>query len=239
MFSFLSQRRRQAEWMDADDVDPQELDRSLAYLRRVNSGLGYNRTTLGYLKKYSCSWRPGQRIDVLDVATGSADLPRMILHWADRNGLNVHVVGIDRHPVTARIAAQEPLPARLRIVQADVFDLPFEPNSFDYVLCAMFLHHLDDADITRALVNMNRLARRGMIIADLLRGVRASFWIYLFTLWAGRVARHDARVSIAQALNRREVLRQRERAGLDFTQLHLRFGHRFVLAGEKDDKVKG
>ena len=36
MFPNLSQRRREAEWMDEDDVDPALLADSLAFIRRVN-----------------------------------------------------------------------------------------------------------------------------------------------------------------------------------------------------------
>ena len=82
---FLSSRRRQPEWMDAPDADPAELRRSLLFIRRVNRLFGYTRSTLGHLKRFSRRWKPGERVRILDVATGSADVPRAILRWADRH----------------------------------------------------------------------------------------------------------------------------------------------------------
>ena len=43
---FFRRRHRQHEWMDSPDRDPAELDRALAFIRRVNRCSGYNRQTL-------------------------------------------------------------------------------------------------------------------------------------------------------------------------------------------------
>src|SRR5262245_3917992 len=75
---FLSQRRREEEWMDAPGVDPRTLQDSLRFIRRVNSLLGYTRATIGHLKRFSREWKKDEPIRILDVATGSADIPRAI-----------------------------------------------------------------------------------------------------------------------------------------------------------------
>jgi 2-polyprenyl-3-methyl-5-hydroxy-6-metoxy-1,4-benzoquinol methylase len=230
--AFLSHRRRQREWMDAPDADADELRHSLGFIRRINWALGYTRATIRHLERFSRSWKRGERIDIIDLATGSADIPRAILRWADRKGFDVHIVGIDRHPVTVRSAEEGPSDPRLRIVQADVFDLPFAPASFDYALTAMFLHHLDDPEVVAVLRTMGRLARRGVIVADLLRHYRAYAWVSLFTLLSNPMVRHDAKASVGQAFVKTEVLRLRDEAGLNSARYHRHFGHRFVLAGE-------
>jgi ubiquinone/menaquinone biosynthesis C-methylase UbiE len=219
--------------MDETDADPQLVERSLAYIRRINALLGYTRATLAHLKRFSRSWRPNQAIRIIDLATGSADIPRAILRWASKRGFDVRIVAVDRHPVTVAAARSAWRDPRLQVVQADVFDLPFAPGSFDYALNAMFLHHLDEGEIVRVLRTMSSLARRGVIVADLLRHRRAYAWISLLSAFANPMVRHDARVSVAQALTRAEVLRLREQAGLEFARYYRHFGHRFVLAGEK------
>jgi SAM-dependent methyltransferase len=239
MLNFPFQRRREGEWMDARGVDPRELRRSLGFIRRVNSMLGYTRATLGHLQQFSGGWRPGERIDIVDLATGSGDLPRAILRWAGGRGFDVRVVGVDRHAVTARVAAQGPGDPRLGIVQADVFQLPFAPGSFDYALCGMFLHHLDDEQAVRLLSIMGRLARRGVIVADLLRHRRAMWWVRLLTVASTPMIRHDARASVAQAYTRGEIVRLRDLARVGFMRYYRHFGHRFVLAGEKGGDNRG
>ena len=235
-FPPLRSRQRQAEWMDDPAADPGDLRRSLAYIRRINTLLGYTRASVGHLRRFSRNWRPGETIRILDVATGSADIPRAILRWADRKGFDLRIVAVDRHAVTASAAALATTDPRLQIVQADVFDLPFPPGSFDYALTAMFLHHLDEAQIVEVLRTMDRLATRGIVVADLLRHYRAYAWITLFTALANPMVRHDAKVSVAQALSRQEVLELRDQAAINYVRYDEHFGHRFVLAGEKDGR---
>ena len=220
--------------MDADGVDVPQLRCSLAYIRRINQFLGYTRATLAHLQRFSARWKPGERIDVVDLATGSADVPLAIVRWGARRGFDVHVVGVDRHEKTID-AAREAIAAepRIRIVQGDALAVPFDAGSFDYAVCSMFLHHLSDDEAEAVLRTMGRLARRGVIAADLLRHRRAYAWISLLSMLANPIVRHDARVSVRQAFNREEVLHLRDRAGLSFAQYHRHFGHRFVLAGEK------
>jgi ubiquinone/menaquinone biosynthesis C-methylase UbiE len=230
------ERRRQPEWMDDPAVDPAELRQSLAYLRRINSLLGYNRSIVRHLDRFSRRWPPGRPVHVVDVATGSGDLPRAILGWSGRRGFDVWVVGVDLHATSVRIAAELTPPhlsPRLRFVQADALRLPFADGSFDYATSALFLHHLDEDSAVAVIREMARVARRGIVVADLLRHRRAYAWITLLTLFSRPMARHDARASVAQAFTRDEVLRLRDRAGVDFTSYSRHFGHRFAIAGER------
>ena len=59
-----------------------DLERALAFIRRVNSLFGYTRSIVRHLERFSRGWKKGQRIDIVDLATGSADIPRAILKWA-------------------------------------------------------------------------------------------------------------------------------------------------------------
>ncbi|MDB5319810.1 MAG: Methyltransferase type 11 [Phycisphaerales bacterium] len=231
---FLSHRRRQREWMDEPDADADALRQSLGFIRRINSLLGYTRATLKHLDHFSRSWKQGERINIVDLATGSADIPRAILRWADRKGFDVHIVGVDRHPVTVQAAEAGPADPRLRIVQGDVFNLPFPAGSFDYALTAMFLHHLDDAEVVTVLRTMGSLARRGVIIADLLRHYRAYAWVSLFTAFSSPMVRHDAKVSVGQAFSKNEILQISREAGLKSARYYRHFGHRFVLTATMD-----
>jgi len=229
----LSSRRREAEWMDAPDADPELLRKSLAYIRWVNRLFGYTRAMLSHLQRFSRRWKPGEPIRILDVATGSADIPRAILKWADRRHFNVRVVGVDLQATVAAEAATSNPDSRIRIVRANALDLPFADASFDYAITSMFMHHLDEEAVVKVLGEMARVAQRGILAADISRNRRAYMWISLFTLLANPMVRHDARVSVAQAFNREEVLSLRDRAGVEFASYHRHFGHRFILGGER------
>jgi 2-polyprenyl-3-methyl-5-hydroxy-6-metoxy-1,4-benzoquinol methylase len=221
--------------MDGPAVDPRILARSLKFIRIINSLLGYTRATLGHFKHFSSQWKPGQRVTILDVATGSADIPRSILSWSEMAGFDVRIVGVDRHAETSAIAAEQTRgqSQKLAIVRGDALRLPFGDASFDYAMTNMFLHHLDEEAIVQVLREMDRVARRGVIVAELIRNRRAYFWISLFTVAANPMVRHDARVSVAQAFNREEVLSLRDRANIRYAEYHEHSAHRFTLAGVK------
>ena len=220
--------------MDAADVDPRLLDDSLRFIRRVNLLLGYTRATISHLQRFSRAWRPGQRVTMLDFATGSADVPLAIVAWGRRRGFDVRVVGLDLHETTCDLAraATRHEPA-IEIVRGDALDPPFDDGTFDYALSSMFLHHLSDDDAVKVLAAMGRVAQRGIVAADLLRHARAYAWISVLTLLSNPIVRHDARVSVAQAFTQCEALQLRDRAGVEFAGFYRHFGHRFVLAGEK------
>ncbi len=221
--------------MDLPDADPEQLRRSLAFIRKINAALGYKRATLKHLERFSRRWAAGQTITILDVATGSGDIPMAILQWADRRKLKVRIVGIDLHAETARTAAAAMgNEQRFSVVRGDAAQLPFDDAAFDYVMTSMFLHHLDDEMAIAVLQEISRVARRGVIVSDLLRNHRAYAWITLFTLFAGPMVKHDARVSVAQAFKYNEILDLRNRAEMEFATYFHHFGHRFILAGEKD-----
>jgi ubiquinone/menaquinone biosynthesis C-methylase UbiE len=220
--------------MDEPDVDRARLRHSLSFICLINRMLGYMRATLWHFERLSRTWEPGQAIHVLDVATGSADIPRALAKWGRRRGFDLRIVGLDRHPLTARFADERTsdIP-NIRIIRGDALSLPFACDTFDYVITNMFLHHLEDDQIVRALKEMDRVARRGIVAADLLRHRRAYAWITLLTLFSTPMLKHDARLSVAQALTRPEVLEIRRRAGVDYAEYFRHTGHRFVLAGDK------
>jgi ubiquinone/menaquinone biosynthesis C-methylase UbiE len=238
-YTALRQRCRSEEWMDDPNADPAELERSLLFIRRVNALFGYTRSTLRHLDRFADRWNRGETIRILDVATGSADVPLAVLRWAKKRGHDVHIIGLDLHAKTVEAARQEVatagIPAeKLTVVQGDATALPFEARSFDYVMTSMFLHHLDEPVVVKVLQEMDRVSRRGVIVADLVRRRRAYAWISLFTLLAGPMVRHDARVSVGQAFKKAEIERLRDQAGLSYATYQAAFGHRFVLAGEKN-----
>jgi ubiquinone/menaquinone biosynthesis C-methylase UbiE len=106
LFASLRSRQRQPEWMDDPAADPADLRRSLGYIRRINALLGYTRATVGHLKRFGRGWRRGETIRILDVATGSADIPRAVLRWSAGAGFDVRIVAIDLHHATLKLAAE-------------------------------------------------------------------------------------------------------------------------------------
>lgn len=234
------------EWMDDPAVDARQLASSLGFIRRVNRFLGGSAAVLYHLRRWSRRWptvataeAEQKPITMLDVATGSADIPLAICRWAHRAGQRVEILGLDLHPTTLALAQQhirttDPT-APIRLLRGDALALPFADRSVDYVLSSMFFHHLPNALVPRALAEMVRVARRGVVVNDLLRGSLARVGIHALTLWADPIDRHDARVSVRKAWSRPEVETWRDTIGAPWLAYRPHWASRFTLAGERPD----
>ena len=100
--------------------------------------------------------RPGQR--VLDVACGTGIVARVA---ADRLAGAGRVVGVDLNE--AMLAVARRVRPDLEWRQGDAGALPFEPASFDRVLCQMALMFFPDR--ARALREMRRVTAPGGVVA--------------------------------------------------------------------------
>ena len=76
---------------------------------------------------------------VLDVGCGMGRFADVAARWG------AYVVGIDLS-LAAEVAARNLACREATILQADVFELPFAPSSFDYIYSIGVLHHTPDCE---------------------------------------------------------------------------------------------
>jgi len=229
------------ELMDEPGVDRAELASALRFIRGVNRWLGGTAVVLRHLNAWSARWDRSPNaspIRILDIATGSGDIPQAILKWAQRRHISVDLIGLDLHATTLAIAREwstQPIPpgSSLTYLQGDALRLPFADASIDYVLTSMFFHHLSNDQVLAALREMLRVARRGIIINDLLRSRWALAGISALTLFASRIDRHDARVSVRKAWIRNEVEAWAAAIHAPWLGYHSHLFSRFTLVGER------
>lgn len=207
-------QRTVPEQMDAPAVHPDALRRALRFIRRINTLLGYNRATVRVLDNV------GGGGSILDVACGSADLFTYLPGH--------RYIGLDFHQTTLGIARDWQPGATL--VRADALRLPFADDSVDIAVCQMALHHFETAQARQIVTEMERVTRRGWVVADLLRHRRALAWITLLTLFAGPLVRHDARTSVKQAWSPAEARALGKPYDAHYAET---FGHRFLLVRRK------
>src|SRR5262249_37166094 len=119
-------RSNEAELIDGSDYDRTELIESLRDLRRINRWLGGKRALAKHLfPMIKATGR--KRIRLLDVGTGSADIPEMIVDWARAHGLRIEFVVLDLNEVAARAARHHTAGyPEIKVVCADALHLPFE-----------------------------------------------------------------------------------------------------------------
>jgi SAM-dependent methyltransferase len=194
-------RSAELELMDRPGQPRELLTEDLRNLRVINRFLGCHRNVLRGLARLVRADRL-QDFTLLDVGTGSADIPGAIVRWARRRNIAARVSGLEREAITVEQAVMQTksLP-EIAIIQGDALALPFRAGSFDFILASQLLHHFTDDQIVALLRNWARLARRAIIVSDLVRHPLAYHGIRLLTLGLTRneMTRVDAPLSVRRA----------------------------------------
>jgi 2-polyprenyl-3-methyl-5-hydroxy-6-metoxy-1,4-benzoquinol methylase len=207
------------EMMDRPQPVTPELVSDLRNLRQLNRHFGSYALTRYFLRRWI---QPGAELRVLDLATGSGDIPRLVVDYAREIGAKATVDAVDQQSSTLQIArglsADYP---EIDFKQGDVLSFG-EERQYDIVLCSLALHHFDEAAAVRLLERCRNLSRGFVLVSDLRRGFLATVGVYLLTalIYRDPMTRTDGRLSVARAFSFREFGLLAERAGWK------RFGHR-------------
>jgi ubiquinone/menaquinone biosynthesis C-methylase UbiE len=134
---------------------------------------------------------------VLDIATGTARIPRQVVESAAQPG---QVIGLDitfamlaegRARIEEHVRYQD-----IRLVCGSALDLPFDRGSLDVILCGLGTHHIQ---VPRLLAEMRRVLKPGgkLVLADV---CASRFWrsrpgnfIIQFLVQRYRAANQNAR----------------------------------------------
>ncbi len=142
--------------MDRPQPVSTELEVDLRNLRQLNRYFGSYRLIEHFLRRWL---KPRSRMRILDLATGSGDIPRFIVDYARRVGAHVTVNAVDQQASTVEIArglsAAYP---EIEFLQGDILTLDREPS--DMVVCSLALHHFSEADAVAVLKRCRELSKQ-------------------------------------------------------------------------------
>jgi 2-polyprenyl-3-methyl-5-hydroxy-6-metoxy-1,4-benzoquinol methylase len=223
------------EIMDRPGNDPELLRADLHVLEGINRFLGGRRIALGYLDDF-LEVLPMNSLSILDLATGGADIPQAIVRWACGQGVRVEITAVDGNPEIARFAREQCADwPKIRIEQHDVLALPYPTASFDFVLCALTLHHFAEPEVVAILRRIHDIARVGYIINDLRRNRIAICLSKLMarTIITNPIARFDAPASCERAFTIAELRGMAAQAGMVNVTIRRHRFFRMALTGRK------
>ena len=208
------------ERMDDPDLDRTSHRAALRGLRRINRWTRSATHAWGPIAALARA-HPARQIRVLDVATGSADLPIALALRARREGLDLAIDACDTSDVALEVAAEycarAGVSVSLRRVDALSDDLVHDgAPRYDALTCSLFLHHLDEADATTLLERMFAATRGRLVVIDLERSTwnRRLVGCAARLLTRSTVVHADAVQSVRAAFTIDEVTRLAEDAGV-------------------------
>src|SRR3989442_15413866 len=89
------------ELMDRPQPVSPELERDLENIRQLNRWFG----SYALISMFLSRWiKPGSRLRIVDLATGSGDIPRLIAECGRKIGAELRIDALDRQSATLEIA---------------------------------------------------------------------------------------------------------------------------------------
>lgn len=212
------------ELLDDPGADPALVRESLRHLARSNAWFGGLAAARTGIERVITGWR-GDRLALLDVGTGAGDIPRALGTVFAARGIRLASVGIDRHRAAAPLARAAGVPT----IVADGFHLPFADRSVDVVLVSQVAHHFSPAGVVSLAREVSRVARIGVVIADLTRSrlAQVGFGLGSRILGFDRVTRIDGITSLARGFRPGELGALLDQAGVRAT-ISTHLGSRIV-----------
>ncbi len=221
--------------MDASHPDPLVLREDLQNLRTINKFFGGLRAVRTHMRRFLDCVEKDRTVEILDLATGSADHPLAMIMLARAMDRKIRVTAVDCNPVTLAIARErtEAIP-EITIEEGNLLSLSYPPKSFDIVLCSLALHHFSSVNAARILRSMVSISRIGLIVNDLNRSWPAAWaaWFYTHLTTRNPMTLNDSYVSVLRAFTPSELTDLAHEGGVPRPQIFRHPMFRLVLVGE-------
>ena len=222
------------EWLDAETMDDAALRRNLSDIRRINWLLGWTAFTVRGVARHAeavAKTRGKREFSLLDVASGSADIPLAIARWAERTNYKARIVATDISPQIVAVAREQAANTpSVTVERQDALHLPYAPGNFDIALCTLAIHHFEPERAVELLAGMARVSKQ-VLVFDVARARLAYVGSLLLTrlLPMDAMTRHDAPASVRRAYSAPELRELANRADLQDATVSLGIPWRLAL----------
>ena len=208
--SFLvdtSHRSSEMEIMDDFTMEGALFRDTLDKLEIINRFLGGNSVTINGLKKLLKNQPKNKTITIVDLGCGNGDILRDISKFGRKNNYSFKLIGIDANLAATEYAKELSKEySELSFKTMDILSEDFKKQSYDVVLCTLFLHHFKNEELISFLKTTTDKATIGVVVNDLHRHKLAYYLFKLIGFFIkNKMVRQDGLTSVLRAFKRKDL----------------------------------
>ena len=208
--SFLvdtSHRSSEMEIMDDLTMEGVLFRDTLDKLEIINRFLGGNSVTINGLKKLLENQPKNKTITIVDLGCGNGDILRDISKFGRKNNYSFKLIGIDANLAATEYAKELSKEySELSFKTMDILSEDFKKQSYDVVLCTLFLHHFKNEELISFLKTTTDKATIGVVVNDLHRHKLAYYLFKLIGFFIkNKMVRQDGLTSVLRAFKKKDL----------------------------------
>ena len=208
--SFLidtSSRSSEIEIMDDFSMGGDLFRDTLDKLEIINRFLGGNLVTIIGLKNLLENQSKNKIITIVDLGCGNGDILRDVAKYGKKNKYSFKLIGIDANSSAIEYAKELSKEyTEIYFKKINVLSEDFKKQSYDVVLCTLFLHHFKNAEIISLLKTITNKATIGVVVNDLHRHKLAYYLFKLIGFFIkNKMVKQDGLTSILKAFKRKDL----------------------------------
>ena len=208
--SFLvdtSHRSSEMEIMDDFTMEGVLFRDTLDKLEIINRFLGGNSVTINGLKKILKNQPKNKTITIVDLGCGNGDILRDISKFGRKNNYSFKLIGIDANLAATEYAKELSKEySELSFKTMDILSEDFKKQSYDVVLCTLFLHHFKNEELISFLKTTTDKATIGVVVNDLHRHKLAYYLFKLIGFFIkNKMVRQDGLTSVLRSFKREDL----------------------------------
>ena len=236
--SFLvdtSSRSSEMEIMDDFTMRGNIYRDTLDKLEIINRLLGGNKVTIKGLKKLLKDKSKNKIITIIDLGCGNGDILRDIAKFGRNNKYSFKLIGIDANSAAIEYARELSKEySELDFKTIDIFSEDFKKQSYDVVLCTLFLHHFKNEQLISFLKTTIQKATIGVVVNDLHRH-KLAYYLYKFIglFLKNKMVREDGLTSILRAFTKKDLEKISTQIKVDFS-IQWKWAFRYLWVLKKD-----
>jgi len=202
-----SHRSSEIEMMDDFTIEGVVFRDTLDKLEIINRFLGGNKLTIHGLKKLLENQSKNKTITIVDLGCGHGDILRDVAEFGRKKNYSFKLIGIDANFAAIEYARELSKEySELSFEMIDIFSEDFKKQSYDIVLCTLFLHHFKNEQLISFLKSTIKKVTIGVVINDLHRHKLAYYLFKLIGFFIkNKMIREDGLISILRAFKRKDL----------------------------------